>query len=145
MQYSIGEVSQITGIPISTLRYYDKEGMFPSISRGNGRIRSFSQNEIEALKIIDCLKRSGLSIKEITQFLTWCEEGESTLEKRRDLFYARREVLEQQMEDLKKTMATINYKCWYYETAVEAGSESAPNEIPDEAVPKHVRAYRKTA
>ena len=71
MYYSIGEVSHITGIAVSTLRYYDREGMFPDIKRSNGGIRIFSQKEIETLRIIDCLKTTGMSIKEIKEFLGW--------------------------------------------------------------------------
>lgn len=145
MQYSIGEVSQKTGIPISTLRYYDREGMFPDIERGNGGIRSFSDAELESLRIIECLKDSGLSIKEISQYLEWCQEGTATLEKRRDLFYARREILKQQMKELKETMRTIDYKCWYYDTAIAAGSESAPYEVADKDLPKNIRACRRSA
>ncbi|EHD3786248.1 MerR family transcriptional regulator, partial [Enterococcus faecalis] len=61
--YSIGEISKMFNIPVSTLRYYDKEGLFPEITRVSG-IRKFSNNEIEALRVIECLKKSGLEIKD---------------------------------------------------------------------------------
>ena len=63
MYYTIGQVSQMFDLPISTLRYYDKEGFFPNLVR-KGNIRYFSHNELEALHIIECLKKSGLGIKE---------------------------------------------------------------------------------
>lgn len=124
MQYSIGEVSEKTGIPISTLRYYDREGMFPQIARGNGGIRSFSNREVESLEVIECLKNSGLSIKEIKQFLDWCEEGDASLEKRRNLFYKQLDAMNEKMTELQKTIATIKYKCWYYDSALAARPES---------------------
>ena len=62
--YTIGQVSQMCGIPVSTLRYYDKEGLFPHMERVSG-IRRFSDRELETLRIIDCLKKSGLEIREI--------------------------------------------------------------------------------
>ncbi len=65
MQYSIGEVASLAGIPISTLRYYDREGLFPNLERSGGGIRRFTDKEVEALGIIECLKTSGLSIQEI--------------------------------------------------------------------------------
>lgn len=142
MQYPIGKVSEQTGIPISTLRYYDREGMFPKIVRGNGGIRSFSDNEIRTLEIVECLKSSGLSIKEIKQFLNWCEEGTASLEKRRDLFYKRREALNKHMAELQETIKTIEYKCWYYDTALAAGTEKAPNEIAENDLPDHIREYK---
>ena len=62
--YTIGQVSEMSGLPISTLRYYDKEGLFPVMERKNG-IRRFGEAELEALRVIECLKRSGLGIKDI--------------------------------------------------------------------------------
>ena len=65
--YTIGQVSAMFSLPVSTLRYYDKEGFFPNLKR-KGNIRYFSDNELEALRIIECLKKSGLEIKDIKQF-----------------------------------------------------------------------------
>ena len=62
--YTIGQVSEMFGLPISTLRYYDKQGLFPEMERVSG-IRKFSDTELEALRVIECLKKSGLEIKEI--------------------------------------------------------------------------------
>ena len=59
--YSIGEISKMFQLPISTLRYYDKEGLFPHLKRVNG-VRQFSESEIETLRVIDCLKKYTLSI-----------------------------------------------------------------------------------
>lgn len=89
MYYSIGEVANNTGIAISTLRYYDREGMFPDMERSNGCIRAFSDKEINTLKVIECLKALGMSIKSIKGFLVWCQEGDSSLGKRREMFHAR--------------------------------------------------------
>ena len=132
MCYSIGEVANTTGIAISTLRYYDREGMFPNIERRGGGIRVFSDAEIETIKIIECLKTSGLSIKDIKQFLDWCQEGDASLQKRRDMFHERLEAVKKQMEELQKTMDIIKYKCWYYDTALAAGTEEVPKNMPEE-------------
>lgn len=132
MYYSIGDVSNTTGIAISTLRYYDREGLFPNIERSNGGIRVFSDTEIEAIKIIECLKTSGLSIKEIKQFLDWCQEGDDSLQKRRDMFYERLEAVKKQMEELQKAMDTIQFKCWYYDTALAAGTEEVMKKMSKE-------------
>ena len=139
MQYSIGEVANMTGITISALRYYDREGMFPNIERTTGQIRVFSDNEIEALKIIECLKTSGLSIKEIKQFLAWCQEGDRSIEQRRDLFYERMEAVKLQMAELQRTMDVLKYKCWYYDTALAAGTEDAPKRIRPEDRPADIK------
>ena len=83
--YTIGQVSERFHIPISTLRYYDKEGLFPEIQRTSG-IRRFGEKEIDALRVIECLKKSGLEIKDIKQFMNWCIQGSETFPQRLNLF-----------------------------------------------------------
>ena len=139
MFYSIGEVAKMAGIPTSTLRYYDREGLFPNVKRSNGGIRVFSDVEVETLKVIECLKSTGMEIKDIKRFLDWCVEGDQTLQKRRDMFYERRKIVEKQMEEIQKTMEMIQYKCWYYETALEAGTEDAPKNMSLDDLPEYVR------
>ncbi len=142
MYYSIGEVANATGIAISTLRYYDREGMFPNMERSNGGIRVFSDTEINTLKVIECLKSSGMSIKSIKEFLTWCEEGDASLGKRREMFHVRLEEVEKQIEALQKTKNMLKYKCWYYDTAIAAGSEEAVKNLPIDEIPENMRDYK---
>jgi len=142
MAYSIGEVSDATGIAISTLRYYDREGMFPDMGRSSGGIREFSDAEIETIHIIECLKSSGMSIKDIRQFLDWCKEGDASLQKRRDFFHERRKAVQKQMEALRNTLRIIEYKCWYYDTALAAGTETAPKRIPEDQIPEEIKSSR---
>lgn len=130
MLYSIGQVSQIFDLPVSTLRYYDKEGLFPNMHRQSG-IRKFSAQELDTLHIIECLKKSGLEIKQIRQFMEWCRQGSSTYEKRRQLFETQKAAVEAEMERLQETLDILNYKCWYYETAIADGNEDRLAQIPD--------------
>lgn len=127
------------GLPISTLRYYDKEGLFPSMSREGG-IRRFGDQELEALRVIECLKRSGLEIREIKRFMQWCEEGPSTYAERGELFERRREAVLQQMEQLRKTLAMLEFKCWYYKVALADGNEDRLDAMVPNGLPKDVRA-----
>jgi DNA-binding transcriptional MerR regulator len=143
MHYSIGEVAKVTGLSISTLRYYDREGMFPSMERSSGGIRVFSDTEIEIIEIIECLKTTGMPIKYIKHFLDWCKEGDTSLQKRRDMFYERLEIVKKQMEELQKTMNTIKFKCWYYDTALAAGTEEVPKNIPIEKLPEEIQIYKR--
>ena len=134
--YTIGQVAEMYSLPVSTLRYYDKEGLFPNLERTSG-IRRFSDRELEALHVIECLKRSGLEIKEIKQFMQWCAQGSSTYEQRHELFLRQRETVEAEMEKLRRVKAMIDFKCWYYETAVADGSEDRiramlPDKLPDD-------------
>jgi DNA-binding transcriptional MerR regulator len=95
--YTIGQVAEMFDIPISTLRYYDKEGLFPYMERENG-IRRFGETEIEELRIIEYLKTSGLEIKDIKRFMQWVTEGPATYAQRKELFERRREAFSQLTE-----------------------------------------------
>lgn len=75
--YTIGQVSEMFGLPASTLRYYDKQGLFPALERTSG-IRQFGDTELEALRVIECFKKAGMEIKDIRLFMEWCAEGPST-------------------------------------------------------------------
>lgn len=139
MNYSIGEVSRMFGLPQSTLRYYDKEGLLPQIQRQGAGIRRFDEQAIEALRVIECLKKSGMEIKDIRQFMIWCGEGASTYQQRLELFQRRRAEVEQELARLKKTLAMIDFKCWYYTQALATGSEDFTAAIP-EGLPEEIRA-----
>ena len=134
--YTIGQVSERTGLPISTLRYYDKEGLFPHMERVSG-MRRFGEQELEALHVIECLKASGLEIRDIRQFMQWCTEGASSYPKRRQLLERQKETLEAQMDDLRRSLAMLQFKCWYYEQAMRDGGEEhihamLPDKLPPE-------------
>ena len=142
MFYSIGEVAKMFSIPASTLRYYDREGLFMNVKRSNGGIRVFGDAEVETLKVVECFKFTGMQIKDIKLFLDWCHEGDNTLQMRRDMFYERKKIVEKQMEDIQKTMEMIQYKCWYYEAAVEAGTEDVPKNMPVNDLPDDVKKWK---
>ncbi|WP_074399906.1 MerR family DNA-binding protein, partial [Enterococcus faecium] len=102
-------------------------------------IRKFSENELEALRVIDCLKKSGLEIKDIKQFMEWSKEGSKTFEVRKELFEKQKEVVEKEIAKLERVLAMLNYKSWYYEEAIKAGNEEAVlTMIPDD-LPQHVK------
>ncbi len=126
MTYSIGEVSKLLNISISTLRYYDKQGLLPLVNRTEGNIRVFDDTDIECLKMIECLKTTGLALKDIKQFFEWCEEGDSTIDKRHALFLQQKESTERQIAELENALKRVNYKCEFYKIAKERGTTSVP-------------------
>ncbi|MEJ6348485.1 MerR family transcriptional regulator [Holzapfeliella sp. He02] len=136
--YTIGQVSQQFNISVSTLRYYDKEGLLPQLKRVSG-IRYFSEKDLEALRVIECLKRSGLEIKTICQFMKWCELGNETLPKRKELFEKQKRVVEEEMKQLQKVYEMISYKCWYYGESVKLGSEEYVTPKIPEGLPIHIK------
>ena len=99
MFYTIGEMAKKMGVAPSTLRYYDKEGLLPFVERSGGGIRMFKDEDIEWLSIIECLKKTGMPIKEIKQFIDWCIEGDSTIDKRLELIDRQRERVHEQIRD----------------------------------------------
>ena len=123
MKYSIGEVAKKFNLSASTLRYYDKEGLFPNLKRSESGIRSFSDIDLGSLKIIECLKNTGMPIKDIKVFIDWCGQGDATLSERYEMFIERKIIMDEQIATLQKTLEVIDYKCWYYKTALEAGTE----------------------
>ncbi len=136
--YTIGQVASMSGLPISTLRYYDKEGLFPDMARQSG-IRKFSERELEALRVIECLKKSGLEIKDIKQFMQWCQQGSATYSKRLELFERQRDTVEAELRKLNKTLAMIQFKCWYYEQALRDGDEQRLNAMLPDKLPEDVQ------
>ncbi|MGN0164547.1 MAG: MerR family transcriptional regulator [Lachnospiraceae bacterium] len=142
--YTIGEISKMFGLPVSTLRYYDKEGLFPNMTRSSG-IRKFSESEIESLRVIECLKKTGMEIRDIKQFMDWCAEGPSTYPNRKKLFENRKKALEEQLQELEKNMAMIKFKCWYYEQAIYDGNEERLNKIIPDDLPTDIKAMFELA
>lgn len=136
MEYSIGEVAKKLNLTTSTLRYYDKEGLIPFVKRNDFGIRTFSDEDLNSLHIIECLKNTGMPIKDIKTFIDWCAEGDSTLKERYDMFVERKKLVEEQMANLQATLDTINYKCEYYKDVLEASTESIHNHKTSQDLPK---------
>lgn len=136
--YSIGQVAEMFGLPISTLRYYDKQGLFPNMERVSG-IRKFSEAEIEALRVIECLKKAGMEIKDIRQFMDWCVEGPATYPQRKAMFEAQRVHMEAELEQMNRTLDMLKFKCWYYEQAIRDGNEERLNCMKPEDMPEEIR------
>lgn len=139
--YSIGQVSEMFDLPISTLRYYDKQGLFPGMERSSG-IRRFGDKEIETLRIIECLKKSGLEIKDIKQFIDWCQQGSATYEQRRNLFAKQKATVEAEIEHLNKVLDMLKFKCWFYEQAIEQGGDTEIRKLLPDHLPEEIqKAY----
>lgn len=104
MNYSIQDISKKTGLTISTLRYYDKEGLFSNLERKESNYRVFTELELETLKIIACFKKAGLSIPEIRKYMELIKKGDVTLKERLDIMVHQKEALEKQKKKLKKVL-----------------------------------------
>ena len=136
--YTIGQVSEMFDMPVSTLRYYDKEGLFPHLERSSG-IRQFSDRELESLRVVECLKKSGAEIKDIRQFMKWCAEGSSTYDKRHEFFLQHRKAAEEELKKMQRTLDMIRFKCWYYEQAMKDGSEDRIRQMLPDGLPEDIQ------
>ena len=111
--YTVGEMARMLHVPASTLRYYDKQGLLPFVERSPGGIRVFKDSDFEWLRIIECMKKAGMSLKDSTQ-----------------------------MQQLQDTMQVLEYNCWYYETAQKLGSIDAVKKLPDKDIPAEMQAVK---
>lgn len=110
MFYTIKQVAQITGLSEYTIRYYDREGLLPQLKRTESGIRKFSDNDIEWLKLICCLKNSGMPISKLSEFMKLCMNGNETCEQRKDLLVSHKEQILKKIADLQKSLKIVEYK-----------------------------------
>lgn len=143
MIYTVGEMAKRLGVAPSTLRYYDKEGLLPFVERSSGGIRVFKEADYEWMKVIECLKKTGMPLKDIREFILMATQGDSTIDKRLRLIKKQRDEVSRQIAELQETMDTLNFKCWYYETAKAAGTTSVPREMKLDELPEEFREIRK--
>lgn len=143
MAYTVGEMANIMGVPASTLRYYDKEGLLPFVERTSGGIRMFKEQDYEWMKIIECMKRAGMPIKDIRDYIELALEGDATIHERLQLFQNQKRLVQEQMKSLQHTLDVLDYKCWYYETAESAGTTDVLKNISEDKIPDKYREIRK--
>lgn len=144
MFYTVGEIAKKLNVAPSTLRYYDKEGLLPFVERSDSGIRMFKDSDMEGLRVIECLKRTGMPIKDIKVFMGLCQLGDATISERLALIDKQRETVLEQQKQLQETLDTLNYKHWYYETAAKAGTCAVHDLMTDADIPKDLRtAYQR--
>ncbi len=143
MIYTVGEVAKQLDIAASTLRYYDKEGLLPFLERSGGGMRVFKDEDISWLKIIECLKKTGMPIKDIKNFIDYCTEGDSKIDERLSIIKSQRDSVIEQMKEMQEMLDMLNFKCWYYETAKEAGTCAIhnPDNIQLKKIPKEYHKF----
>lgn len=143
MLYTVGEMAKLLGIAPSTLRYYDQEGLLPFVERSSGGVRVFKDADFEWLQIIECLKKTGMPLKDIREFIHMAMQGDDTIDNRLALIIKQQECVKKQIEELQQTLAVLDFKRWYYETAKAEGTTSVPRNMPLEELPEEFREIRK--
>ncbi len=123
MGYSIKEVSEITGLSINTLRYYDKEGLLPNLKRKESGYRIFYDIDLEIIRMIQVFKKSGMQIKDIKRFMYLFIEGESTMNVRHQMLLEQRRNLERKRHELDQATEELDRILLLSEQAMTSDSE----------------------
>ena len=143
MFYTVGEIAKLLHVAPSTLRYYDKEGLLPFVERSGGGIRMFQEKDLEWLRLIECLKKTGMPIKDIKRFIDLCMKGDESIAQRLAIIAQQRQAVEQQIAQLQDHLNMLDYKQWYYETAKQAGTCKVHETLRKEDVPQEFWKFRK--
>ena len=113
MNYTISEIAKMLNVSTYTIRYYDKEGLFPNVKRVNG-IRIFDENDMPWLRILNCLKNTGMPIKKIKEYLDLCKLGDASLKERYELILKQEEKILNEMQILKENLngtSQLDFEC----------------------------------
>ncbi|MBD5398072.1 MerR family transcriptional regulator [bacterium] len=124
MTYTIGQVAKKTGLTTHTLRFYDKEGLLPNVKKNLSGIRYFSDNDLNWIVILECLKSTGLSLKDIKHYIDLYKLGNKSLNERLEIFKIQKKRVKEQISLLKENMKKIDFKIKYYEEAIKNGEEN---------------------
>ena len=147
MSYTISEVAKMMGVNPSTLRYYDKEELLPDVKRVNG-IRIFEDEDFGWLRVLNCLKNTGMPIRKIKRYVELAKYGDETLEERYELIKEQRQSVLQQIEQLQYYLQELDYKDWYYQTASQDSLASLARRIRvcfSRQIPVRIRAHPRGA
>lgn len=118
---TIAEVSKQYGLSQDTLRYYERVGMIPPVTRTAGGIRDYQEEDLGWVKLAKCMRSAGLPVESLIEYVKLFREGDSTIEARRDLLAERREELLEQKRHIEETLDLLDYKISRYEEAVRTG------------------------
>ena len=123
--YSIREVCQKTGLTAHTLRYYEKEGLLTGVERTQGGFRQYSDEDLEWLGLICCLKNTGMPLQEIARFVRMAHEGDATLKDRVELLKDHREKIVDRMAEMQRYLDKITWKVNFFSEKLRKYEETA--------------------
>lgn len=115
---TITEVSKKFNLSQDTLRYYERIGLIPSVNRNKGGIRDYTDEDLKWVEFIKCMRSAGLPIEVLIEYVGLFQQGDETIEARKELFIEQRKQLITRMEDMKKTLERLDYKIAVYEQVV---------------------------
>ena len=118
---TIKEVCEQFGITPDTLRYYEKVGVIPAVSRTAGGIRDYGEEDISWVRNAVCMRKAGLPIEMLSEYVRLFREGDSTIPERRELLSEARDEIQKQMERTQEILELLDYKISRYDEAIRTG------------------------
>ena len=119
---TIKEVSEKYGISQDTLRYYERVGMIPPVTRTPSGIRNYTDEDVKWVELAICMRSAGLPVEVMIEYLKLFQQGDETIPARLDLLTEQREVLLEQKKQIEQTLDRLNYKIARYEITVQTGN-----------------------
>lgn len=114
----ITEVSEKYGLSADTLRYYERVGLIPSVTRNKSGIRDYTEEDCRWVEFIKCMRKAGLPIEILIEYVTLFQQGDETVVARKELLVEQRNELIAKIEEMKKTLERLNFKIERYEQIV---------------------------
>ena len=114
----IAEVSERYSISLDTLRYYERIGLLPPVNRSKTGIRDYGEIDLKRVEFIRCMRSAGLPIEVLVEYVGLYQQGDQTLEARKEILREQREKLVAKMAEMQKTLDLLDYKIEMYENAV---------------------------
>ena len=118
-KYTVKQVSDMMEMSAYTIRYYENVGLIPDVDRSGGNARMFSEYTLGWLRLVHCLRMTGLPIEEVKHYIDLCQEGDSTIPERAELIFKQEKSLRNQLRVLKKQMEVLKYKKKFYQDLLE--------------------------
>jgi DNA-binding transcriptional MerR regulator len=114
----IAEVSEKYGLSVDTLRYYERVGLIPPVHRNTGGIRDYDELDLMRVDFIKCMRGAGLPVEVLVEYMELVQQGDKTIEARKEILLDQRNLLATRMEEMQKTLDRLNYKIEVYEKAL---------------------------
>ena len=114
----IAEVSEQFGLSVDTLRYYERVGLIPPVNRSESGIRDYSELDLRRVDFIKCMRSAGLPIEVLIEYVGLVQQGDHTIESRKEILREQRELLATRMREMQKTLDILDHKIEVYENAL---------------------------
>ena len=129
--YSMKEACTLTNMTYENLKFYCNEGLVPNVKRDSRNYRVFDKHDIKWIQSLNCLKRCGMSIAEMKEYLALCMEGEGTIPERKVILAEKKETLLQSIAELQKSVAYIDWKQGFYDDVLSGKTAYYSNLVPE--------------